>query len=73
MSKKAILTAIKEKCLDCSAGDKNEVKLCPITDCTLYKYRFGKDPEGGRKLTEEQKAAAAERLKKARESKNETE
>ena len=23
---------------------KNEVKLCPIKDCPLYPYRFGKNP-----------------------------
>lgn len=36
--------AIRLKCLDCSAGSSNEVKLCLIEDCPLYKYRFGKNP-----------------------------
>lgn len=71
MSKKAIMTAIKEKCLDCSGGYKDEVKLCPIEDCPLYIYRLGKDPDG-RKMTDEQRAAASERFKKMRESKGET-
>ena len=68
MSKKSIMNAIKAKCLDCSADDRNEVKLCNIEDCPLWPYRLGKDPDG-RKMTDEQKAAAAERFKKMRESK----
>ena len=38
------LRAIRAKCLDCSCGSVNEVKLCPITDCSLYPYRLGKNP-----------------------------
>jgi len=36
------LKAIGKKCLDCMCFQKNEVKLCPIKDCPLYPYRFGK-------------------------------
>lgn len=39
------LKAIRQKCLDCCCGSKTEVKLCPIKDCTLYEYRFGKNPK----------------------------
>ncbi len=60
------MNAIKAKCLDCSADDRNEVKLCNVDNCPLWPYRLGKDPESGRKMTDEQKAAAAERLKNAR-------
>jgi hypothetical protein len=32
-------TAIKAHCMDCSAGQIGEVKLCPCTLCPLYVYR----------------------------------
>ena len=38
------LKAIRGKCLDCCAGQANEVRQCPCTDCTLHPYRFGKNP-----------------------------
>lgn len=64
------LKAIRAKCLDCCCGQANEVKLCPAVDCELHPYRFGKNPYNKRTLTDEQRQAAAERLKKAREEKN---
>ena len=39
------LKAIRLKCLDCCAGQSAEVRLCPVTNCTLYPYRFGKRPK----------------------------
>lgn len=39
------IKAIRAKCLDCMCGDKGEVKLCEITDCTLHPYRLGKRPK----------------------------
>lgn len=39
------MKAIRAKCLDCSAGSANEVKLCPVTACPLFHYRFGKNPK----------------------------
>jgi len=63
---KSPLKAIRAKCLDCS-DTSNEVKLCPVTNCPLYPFRFGKNPyRTKRELTEEQKAKMAERLSKAR-------
>lgn len=38
------LKAIRAKCLDCSCGSTNEIKLCPVVDCSLYPFRFGKNP-----------------------------
>lgn len=38
------LKAIRKKCLDCSGFSPLEVKLCPITECPLYLYRFGRNP-----------------------------
>ena len=63
------IKAIKAKCLDCCCGQREEVKLCPVTDCPLWNFRLGKNPNRSRSLTDEQRAAAAERLAKARASK----
>ena len=41
------LKAIRAKCLECSNGSSNEVKLCPIKDCALYEYRTGHRPTTG--------------------------
>lgn len=56
------LKAIRAKCLDCCCGQYKEVELCPCKDCSLYPYRFGRNPNI--KLTEEQKAARALNLTK---------
>ena len=74
MSEEKIITnpvkAIRKYCLDCCLKNANEVKLCPSENCPLHPFRFGKSPfRAKRELTEEQKTAAAERLRKARESK----
>ena len=54
--------AIRAKCLDCCCGQANEVRECPITDCPLYAFRFGKNPYRKKvELTEEQR----ERLRQA--------
>lgn len=39
------MKAIRAKCLDCSCGSKQEVRLCTVTRCDLYPYRFGKRPK----------------------------
>ena len=33
--------AIRFKCLDCCGYQSNEVRLCPSTDCPLWRYRTG--------------------------------
>lgn len=38
------IKAIRKYCLGCSNGSSNEVKLCPMTKCELYEYRFGHNP-----------------------------
>jgi len=38
------IKAIRAWCLDCSGFQPKEVRLCPHTDCPLYPYRFGKNP-----------------------------
>jgi hypothetical protein len=67
---KSPIKAIRAKCLDCCGGSSNEVKLCPATECPIYAFRFGRNPyRTVRVMTEEQKAAASERLRLAREQK----
>ena len=62
------LKAIRAKCLDC-AYTAAEVRDCPCVDCDLYPFRFGKNPYVKRTMTEEQRQAASDRLRKARENK----
>ena len=63
------IKAIRAKCLDCNYTS-SEVAQCPCTDCAFWPFRFGKNPYRiKRKLSDEQRAAAVERLAKARENK----
>ncbi len=39
------LKAIRQKCLDCTAGQPKEVRFCGIEDCPIYYFRFGKNPK----------------------------
>jgi len=43
--------SIKNYCIWCMNGDKNEVKNCTSDDCPLYLYRFGKRPKTKNRLT----------------------
>ena len=63
---KTPLKAIRLKCLDCTCQQIEEVKGCTITGCALYPFRLGKNPYNKRVLTDEQRQAASERLKKLR-------
>ena len=47
------LRAIRAKCLDCCCGSPAEVSECPCADCSLYQFRFGKNPNV--KLSEEER------------------
>lgn len=38
------IKAIRAKCLDCVAGQVVEVRLCPSSDCPLYPFRMGHNP-----------------------------
>lgn len=61
------IKAIRRKCLDCSGGSSKEVSLCDVVRCALHPFRFGRNPfRTKREMSEEQKAAAAERLREAR-------
>lgn len=39
-------TAIRQKCLDCSGGSYGAVRNCSQTNCTLYRYRMGREQPG---------------------------
>ena len=41
---KTPIKAMRAKCLDCCCGSPKEVRLCPVKECALYPYRFGKRP-----------------------------
>ena len=65
------LKAIRAKCLDYSCWQVKEVKLCPVTKCALYPFRFGKNPyRKHREYTDEEKQAIVARLKSSQKSKN---
>jgi len=36
---------IRLKCLDCDGNEKDEVKFCSATDCSLWYFRFGTYPQ----------------------------
>lgn len=38
------IKSIRQHCLECSCNQKGEVLNCHITDCVLYPYRLGKNP-----------------------------
>jgi len=43
------IKSIKKFCLDCVDGSIKERKLCIDTDCPLYPYRLGHNPNISRK------------------------
>lgn len=49
--------AIRFKCLDCCGYQSNEVRLCPSTDCPLWRYRTGHEEKddlySGKKETDD--------------------
>ncbi len=63
--KKPLLKVIRKKCLDCCCNQHSEVRKCPITDCSLWPYRMGKNPFHQRSMTDEQKQAAPQRLERS--------
>lgn len=38
------LKAIHTNCIECGGGSSKAVRKCHITDCVLYPYRLGKNP-----------------------------
>ncbi len=54
VAKSDLWSAIRNKCKECSGGSTKEVKLCPIEDCPLYLYRFGKASTNGENKKEKE-------------------
>lgn len=62
-----ILKAIRQNCISCCMGNVAEVRRCAIAACSLWPYRMGTNPHREpRIMTEEQRSAAAERLRRAK-------
>lgn len=59
--------AIRAFCMECSCGQTSEVQRCPMHECPLYPFRFGKNPyRQRREMTEEEKEVLRHRLREAR-------
>lgn len=68
--KRPLLKAIKLHCLSCCGGQWEEVKKCVSgKTCFLHPYRLGKNPYHTLNLSDEQKQAISERMKKLHENK----
>ena len=37
--------AIRQKCLDCTCEQYEEIRNCSIINCALYPYRMGRRPD----------------------------
>jgi hypothetical protein len=42
------IKAIRAKCLDCSSGDRSEVRKCVASGCALWPFRMGVNPFWGK-------------------------
>lgn len=52
MVKRTPIKAIRAKCIECSAGQIAEVRLCVVKKCPLYPYRMGHRPKDGETINE---------------------
>ena len=57
--------SIRSMCLQCMGGSAAGVRECVSSPCPLWPYRLGSDPWRA-PMSDEQRAAAAERMTKAR-------
>jgi hypothetical protein len=61
--------AVRAKCLDCMGSSPAEVRRCGDVTCALWPFRMGSDPfREKREISDEQREAAAERFRLAREA-----
>ena len=65
LTRRAPLKVIREKCVDCCAGNKAEVRRCGHVDCPSWPYRMGTNPWRQRRLTSDQRAEQGQRLRTA--------
>lgn len=62
------LKAIRAKCIECCCKRLSEVRECKSEECPLHPFRMGKNPfRAKRVMSDEEKAAIAERFRKAKE------
>ena len=62
------LKAIRAKCLDCCCGQVIEICDCPVSDCPLHPYRFGRGPS--RTVSAEVRSLRAKNMKLIRQDRN---
>lgn len=48
MPRRTPMQAIRAKCLDCSGECRAEVRRCPIAECPLWLFRYGRNPNRSR-------------------------
>ena len=48
------VTAIRQKCIDCTCGQFAEIRNCTVINCALYPYRMGRRPDKATKDTLEE-------------------
>lgn len=60
---------IRQECLYCMGRSYELVKECNTFDCSLHKFRFGRNPNVKRSYTEEERKNIVERLNKIRSKK----
>lgn len=65
-SSNSLIAAIREKCLDCCAGQSAEVRKCVATACSLWPFRMGSNPLARRTVSDEQREAMRARASAAR-------
>jgi len=61
------IKAIRQKCLDCCADSSLEVKLCEMTNCSLHRFRLGRNPNRTRVMSDAEKEAFRDRMARLRE------
>ena len=60
--------AIRKKCLECSGDYIKEVENCPVVECAIWPFRFGKNPYRKIVLSDEEIEIRRERMKSLRNS-----
>ena len=59
--------AIREFCIECMGGRQNDgymkhIKNCGSSDCALFDFRLGNNPQHKQNLTKEQRKEKSDRL-----------
>jgi len=40
----SIYKGVRKKCIECVCGSMHEVRMCRLSDCPLWPFRFGRNP-----------------------------